>query len=672
MKNLFRSFLCIALLSAVSVMEGSCCSTGGCCSTTSCCTSTGSGDCCSAPKTLWFPRSAGDNMVIDAHRLGYKYNEECCTYGEFDVSYRYQRSFKGERIAQSLFGTCGLSFVGSQDSTRTTTPPTVAANALLADYFGLSQAQSLLTTSFCPRVQNHCIDFKLYVGADELLEGLYMQLSLPLIHTKWQLSGGCCGSNNNGCCNSCCGDSCCGDSCCGTTTSTTTTTTTCGIGGCQTGTLSTVAFPAGYMSNIAAGTVPVLTSLADALNGKAFGDFQGRTYGKFSGCCDATKLAGVYFDLGYNFWECPDYHLGVYVKVVAPTGTNMNCDTHVKNIFSPVVGDYHWQLGGGISGAAELYNCEDDHKITAYLQGYVVHLFEREQVRAFDLNNGVMSRYMLAKEFTSATTLTYANKLWSVIDWSTRKAKVKVDVKGEGTLEFVYSNSCGFSAGIGYEIYGRSKEKICKICNLCNSTMASKTLGLKGTAPVQAPGYYVSNAVGPVWTALTPSLSVSATQSTATAYKAGLTPTTAGTTTGSLVDSPVLVSVPNPVVGANVGEAAYVNPLTMPTTVNTTNIAANALIESSSTPVTVITSPAGVVTTITAAPTLLTDDNINKCSAALNGYITNKVFGHVDYTWDDCCWKPSVYAGAEGEFASCSDKNAMNAWGIWIGGAVAF
>ncbi|HBL98678.1 TPA: hypothetical protein DDZ86_03485 [Candidatus Dependentiae bacterium] len=661
MKNLFRSFLCITLLSTVGVVLADDCGTGGCCCSSSGSTTTGTGSCCSEPKTLWFPRSAGDNMVIDQHRFGYKYNEECCTYGYFDVSYRYQRSTKDCRIASSLFGSNTLNFVGSQDATRGTgASPAVSSTALLADNFGLSQAQSSYTIKFNPRVQNHCIDFRLYVGMDELLEGLYMQLNFPLIHTKWNL---CCGCNKD-CCGSSCND-CCGSSC-GTTTSTTTTTTTGSLNGCPTtGTLSTVQFPAGYMSKTA---VNPQTSLSDALNGKAFGDFQGRTYGKFSGCCDSTKLAGVYFDLGYNFWECPDYHLGVYLKVVAPTGTDMKCDAHVKNIFHPIVGDYHWQLGAGISGAAELYNCEDDYKITAYLQGYVTHLFEREQTRAFDLNNGVMSRYMLMKEFKSSTDLSYNDKLWSVIDWSTRKAKVQVAAKGEGLIEFVYSNSCGFSAGIGYEIYGRSKEKICKFCAPCNSTMASKTLGLKGCAPVYANGY-VANAT-PLFNAFPASTfvpyNVSATQSAATAYKCGA------------VDSPVQLILPqNPLTGA-LNDRAYVNPLTFPGLTNpavvatdATNISNNVLSESATgTPTINVTT--GEVTGLTRAPVILTDDNINKCSASMQSYITNKVYGHIDYIWDDCDWKPSVYAGAEGEFASDSKKNAMNAWGIWIGGGVAF
>ncbi len=656
---------CVTVLTVVSTLNSQgCCDS--CCNSTS---STNSTEMCS-PKTLWFSRSAGDNLVLDAHRFGYRYSENCCSYGAFGISYRYQQTTEGKRIAEGLFGGCGLSFAGSLATSRTNS--TVATISLLADYFGLSQKQDNLSISFCPRIKNHCLDFRLYAGLEDVLEGLYMQFSLPLISTHWDLAGGkcCCPCNAS---NNCCSTECCAGSAAITTAAAPNTgTSTCGLSGCQIGTLNGTPFPAGYMSSIANGTIAPVSTLLDALNGKGFGDFQGRTYGKFSGTTDDTKFAGIYFDLGYNFIEDPDYNLGVYLKVIAPTGTNMGKDTHVKEIFYPVIGDYQWQLGGGISGHWELYNCENNHTVTAYLQGYVTHMFASDQVRAFDLTNGTMSRYMLMKEFVSNTDLSYNNKLWSVIDWSTRKATINVAYKGEGLIEFVYHHHCGFSAGVGYEIYGRAKETICKVFAPYNSAFTSKTLGLKGNAPVYADGYVVDATGGDHWVIFPPSTevpyNVSATQSSATAYKYGT------------VDSAITVQLPIPFpTPAVVGNAAYVNSLTFPGLTNpsvfatdTTNIQSNALQESGTGPITAIDATTGDITGLTRNPTILTDDNIDRCSALLNGYITNKVFGHIDYIWDDCCWEPSVYAGAEGEFGSCCDKNAMNAWGIWIGGSVAF
>ncbi|HBL98670.1 TPA: hypothetical protein DDZ86_03445 [Candidatus Dependentiae bacterium] len=618
------------------------------------------------PKTLWFGRSAGDNLVLDQHRFGYQHHEDCCSYGDFSMSYRHQESVKGRRLAESLFGTNILSFAGSQATSRTA--KTVAANTLLADYFGLAQDTDNLSISFCPEVKNDVLDFKLYIGIDELCEGLYVQFNAPLVHTKWSLNGckdGCGGGNGgnggNGCCNSCCTPGCITSNC----------YTTTGINGCITGNLSQTVFPAGYMGSyyqtgVTPATVNPITpnsSLADALNGFAFGgtycDFQGRSYGKFSGLCSDTKFAGFYCDLGYNVVDCPDYHLGAYLKIVAPTGTDMDSDNHVVSLFYPVIGDFHWQLGAGISGHTELYCCEDS-TLSAYIQGYVTHLFAREHVRAFDLTNGPMSRYMLMKEFKSTTDQTYNDKLWSVIDWSTRRAKVKVDAKGEALIEFIYTNNCGFSAGIGYELYGRSREKICKPCNdPVNSSLRDKVLGLKGCTPVDAPLYGLAanvvqaGVINSYREAAYPANKhgLGSTQSNATAYTCGT------------VDNKVAL------VDAVTNNVVYSNPLTYP---NPVGLAGTTVAVEDSATGTVAISGVGAVTNLTANPVLLSNYNLDRCSAELKGYITNKVFGHIDYTFDECNWKPVIYAGAEGEFASCSDKNAMNAWGFWLGGGVAF
>ena len=410
-----------------------------------------------------------------------------------------------------------------------------------------------------------------------------------------------------------------------------------------------------------ANPITPLASLASALNGAPFGDYQGRSYGRFSGYCNDTKFAGFYCDLGYNFLECPDYHLGLYLKIVAPTGTDMNSENHVANLFYPVIGDFHWQLGGGISGHWEIYNCDDDHVLTAYLQAYATHLFGREQVRTFDLTNGPMSRYMLMKEFT--TTNTYANKLWSVIDWSTRRAEVKVDAKGEALIEFIYNNNCGFSAGIGYELYGRSKEKVCCPYNTpLNSSLENKIVGLKGCAPVDAPLYGLAANV--VQAGVINSYYNAAYPAPATPHGLGSTQSTATAYTCGTVDNKIAL------VDAVTNNVVYSNPLiyTNPVGLTGTTVA----VEDSATGNLAI-APAGNVTGLTANPTVLTGTSLNRCSAALKGYITNKVFGHIDYTWDDCHnWKPVIYVGAEGEFASRCDKNAMNAWGFWLGGNIAF
>ena len=199
------------------------------------------------------------------------------------------------------------------------------------------------------------------------------------------------------------------------------------------------------------------------------------------------------------------------------------------------------------------------------------------------------------------------------------------------------------------------------------ASQSTEVVGIKGCAPVDAPGYTTDGAnpgqlingakVGNY--AVINAHGIGATQSAATAYACGA------------VDNAITLDTSNAIAAGFV----YVNPL------NTVTIAAAPVptimkVEESATanPALAITAvaPYGVVSGITSAPKLLTDSDIDLCSGAMNGYVTHKIFGHLDYAWEDCDWKPAVYAGAEAEFASCSDKNAMNAWGIYLGGSLSF
>lgn len=520
-------------------------------------------------------------------------------------------------MAEYLLGSQSLHFVGSKSTT------TRAATDLLADNFGMA-VDTDATLTFCPKIQNHIVDFQLYVGLNELCDGLFFQVNLPLVHTKWNLNDNC------NCCNSCTAAS--------------------------SAALSTTPFVPGYMASTALPVNPNSTFLA-ALSGTKVGDMaQDWGYGKFFGCdCEETKLASVNFDLGYNFYECEDYHVGAFLRVVAPTGTEID-ECHASCIFNPTIGDDHWKLGAGLDAHARLYSCDDEaHTLDMYLSGYAVHLFEREQVRSFDLKNGRLSRYMLLKEFDDNNV--YTGNLYNAIDFATRRVKVDVSVQGEGLIGLLYKNECGFRAGLGYNIYGKSEEEICGLCNSCNSTIASKHLGIKGCTPVrgQVFTYDANNVLTPALVGGNPVYyALSSTQSGATAYACGT------------VDNSQQLVVPG--VTANTGTVVldqYNHPSV--TTYDNTHIG----VTSSSTAIATFDAnfqPTG----LTLAPVLLTDADLNLCSARVPSQVTHRIFGHLDYEWTDCDWSPMLRLGGEVELASCSDKGAVNMWGVMIQGGVSF
>lgn len=609
MKNHLR----IGLLLLLATCSNAILATDACC----CCSGSSTATCgcgCGAYGTILIPRSLGDRLDWQNHFFNYKFDEDCL-YGNFGINYEYMQSFRGERMAEYLFGSQSLHFVGSKVETRADTD-------LLADNFGMSSYTDS-TLTFCPRIQNHIIDFQLYVGLNELCDGLYFQVNLPLVHSKWNLNDSC---------------KCC-DSCCTTSTS---------------GSLNTTPFAIGYMASTDAKVTPNTTFLA-ALSGTKVGDMaQDWGYGKFFGCdCDETKLAAVNFDLGYNFYECEDYHVGAFLRVAAPTGTDIDED-HAACIFKPTIGDDHWKLGAGLDAHARLYSCDDEaHTLDMYLSGYAVHLFEREQTRSFDLKNGRLSRYLLLKEFDGEKV--YTGKLYNAIDWATRRVKVKVGVQGEGLIGLLYKNECGFRAGLGYNIYGKSQEDICGVCNSCNSTIASKNLGIKGCTSVrgQVYGYDGTTLTAKTYNDANVYYALSSTQSNATAYACG--------TVDNLTQ---LVQVLTPTTGTVILDE-YNHP-------ETTYTAAHVGVTSSTTDLTIFTQPTWQPEGLTLAPVLLTDADLNLCSARVPSQVTHRVFGHLDYEWTDCDWSPMLRLGGEVELASCSDRGAVNMWGVMIQGSVSF
>lgn len=629
MKNHLRIGFALSLLTCLGVMKAECPCEGSCSSnsTTGC-----SGD----YGTILVPRPLDARLNWQNHYFSYQYDNDCI-YGKFGINYEYMRSMKGDRIAKYLFGTDKLSFLGSK-ATRTRT-----SCDLLADNFGLATDLDA-SIRFEPRIQNHIFDFQLYVGLNELCNGLYFQINLPLVHSKWELNDDC---NCN--CNS-------------STTSTVKTINS---------TLSTTPYPAGYMSSDS--TVTDIANLATvtpnstffkALTGVALGDMTTAwTNGKFFGHDDDTKLASVNFDLGYNFYECEDYHVGVFARVSAPTGTELDED-HAHYLFKPVIGEHHWKLGGGLDAHAQLYNCDDAHIVEMYLSGYAVHLFEREQVRSFDIKNaGRLSRYMLLKSFN--TDGTYAGKLYNAIDYTTRRTNVKVSVEGEGVVGFTYKNECGFGAGVGYNIYGKAEEKICGLCKPCNNAIATKNLGIKGVTPLQAQEY--QTALGIVISSKLNAVTANAplinsTQSGATAYVATAAVDNAlalgWITNGGTPKDAFLDYYNNPVANIVIGTTAIAD-------------APAAITSSKSGPITQISDAGVIAPVLTYSPVYLTDSNLDLCSAEVPSQITHRIFGHLDYEWD-CDWTPALRLGGEVEFASESDRGAVNQWGILLQGSVTF
>jgi hypothetical protein len=620
-------FLSLALLLAVS-MPSAVQAGGDCCNCTYDCGAQSKCDKqnCTQCTSMYIPRSAHSNSAYFWFPAQETFDTENW-HGISEIGIEYQRSFKGSDIAKCLFGTSKLHFQGSQVANRD-------PNALIADNFGLSTKFDG-SISFKPRISNVNIHYNGRLQFDCLREGLYGEMRVTFSHQKRDLF----------------------PECCDTTTS-------------NTG--AVIPFPAGYMytgaqafntsSGLSSLSVDSNSSafpaanLKQALSGNfTFGNMQTPwAFGKFLFTDQtANKVAGVTLTLGYNFRDTECEHLNVFFQYTPPTGT-LPSATYV---FSPVVGNgRHNQVGAGLDAHRQLWKNDCGHSVDVYLNGYVASALPNCQVRSFDFKNkGCLSRYLLLKELNPALTTApqytenAAGNIINGINFATRFTNVKINVIGDASLRLLYHRDC-FDFGIGYNVYGQSRESLCIVNpqsdsnNPCNVLDPNRTYGFKGCTGIVNYTYQGDVTTGTVIAGGPSEINLSnATSSTSTITQCGPT------------DNAVLLTTP----------ATEVTPANQAFQVDWRSngvLPANELPLGTPIATLVIAQSSGPAVNVTVK-----DLDVNSGKAPKQ--ITQKGFVTANWTWQDCANKPYVGLGAEVEGGSrCSLKQ----WGLWLKAGVTF
>lgn len=550
-----------------------------------------------------------------------------CFYGSFSVTPEFTRSFRSGRIAEFLFGD-DLQTINNDEGVLVVSGSRYAnrgAKDWLGDYFGLpTDFRSEVT--FKPRISNFLVDLNLYLGLDEWACGMYFRIHAPIVHTRWELRA-------------------------------TENVTATGANG----------FEAGYMANVNVPTTSLRHSFLSAVDGSyTFGDMKNPLlYGKIeSGVADGsttssksrhskTRLSDVEAALGWNFWQCEDYHFGLQIRGSAPTGNRPEAEF----LFEPMVGNgHHWTLGGGVSAHAVLWRgCDEDRYFGVWMDANISHLFKTKQKRSFDFVGKPNSRYALLAEMSSsvanlyanptdgdsansvAPSAQYVNNLLPAINVTTLDVDVSVAVQGDFALKFSYM-SCGFEADLGYNLWGRSGEKF-KLKN--EPALVEKKYVLKGDSHVVG---FAGAAVAPLKIDAPIALSASQNSSdihTGKNFVSGVAADNAQRNPG--VDNAQYARL----VAGNTGDA------TLKATI--AGVAIDDQTRTSKDPIFVKS----------------TDLDLSKSPSALS----HKVFAHIAYNWNDCeDWIPFIGVGGEVEF---NGKNndcyaALSQWGIWLKGGLSF
>jgi hypothetical protein len=581
-------------------------------------------------------------------------------YASTNLTFEYTRTFHNNRIARSLFGSdlvcndCGESLIisGSQRNDRTPVD-------WLADYFGLPRDFKSVV-SFSPHITNYLLEFSFYVGLDQWYEGLYFRLHAPFVHTGWKL-------------------------------------------GAQEKILSpgSVGYFQGYFGPDSIGyTNEASSATVDLLNTAFLNYTNGCTPALpdnvcwqalecstiFSECVQSQAtlngMADVRFVFGWNFLnnEEGNYHLGLGIYTAAPTGTRpgYGC-SNAPYLFEPIIGNgKFWELGGQITAHHIWWRSDtDESRFGFYAEIDIMHLFNTNQIRCFDLLcNGPSSRYMIAQRLTpnanydprldgaSDAGLQFANEFAPVANLTQRVVNVSIGAQADMSFTFQYQKN-NFSWDVGYNFWGRSCEKI---CFAQNCTKPAGTWALKGDNRVY--GFVNSQEYPNEFNGIGLPVAIAATDSTATIHQGSnlrngvdYTPVTPQAPNNLYADSAIAAT-------ATANNGAVTNGIvTLYIDQTETGYYANQLYTSSD-------------------PILIQECNFNLTGSR---GISNKFFTHLNWGWndrDETNWTPYFGFGAEVEFGNiskncfpnaniptgflsgcdngCCTSCAITQWGLWL------
>ncbi len=583
-------------------------------------------------------RSQGRDAALKVAGLSEKvhvYDEG--NYVNLDGTVAFSRSFRANRLAECLFGddliNCqSIKIQGSDVTNRD-------AKAWLADYFYLPPDYDS-DFSIDPQVQTALINLDFYIGLDEWLEGLYFRAHGPITWSRWDINF-CelCDQNFTG------------------------------------------SFREGYFTFDGMDNDQLLKTFGDYASGKSplntsgfqgaqtandeldLGvSFEGLNYAKMERCSRSrTGFAEVRFELGYNFFQSDDYHLGLNVQVAAPSGSRRMAEF----AFDPTIGNgNHWEVGAGVSAHYILWRAQAEDKFAGvYLDANITHINNGREQRTFDLCGRPNSRYMLAEKLghptnflragdttalggttvnTTVPTAQFKGVFTPVANLTTVDVNVRASIQADVAVMANYTtNSWGFD--IGYNFWTRSCEKISlprrptsDCCpNLC--TTEKDTWALKGDGAVFGFMSATSGNTGTGQLNVNDPVALSATQCGATIHKGTNADADVEDCLG--LDNLQNCGVDNPkfAYGRGTSEAFGNDDQLLVHSTNTTAAS-------------------------DAVKTSLDPKFINCCDINFQRTrgLSHKIFGNVNHTWDFENWNPYFGVGGGVEFASrSSDDNCQ-------------
>ena len=376
-------------------------------------------------KTFLFVRPQDSNAArrIQVGRTRAElFYEGFCT--KVNLAFEWQQSFNNSKIAKWFSFNCNKCMTIG-----------IPGNGLTFDIDGTQLGLGTVglvpgpigTICFSPKAQNFIADLDIQVNLDNYLCGLWARMDLPIVWTKRNLGLKILDEQATG------------------------------------------SFPPGTFTTDCT-TTPTQT-IAAALQENMCGKITNKNLTK-------VGVAGIHFDLGYDFVNNACGNFGVSLHLVTPTGTRPKA----CYLFEPIIGANRcFQIGGNVNASYNIYwGCNEDRNVSFMLDATLTHLFKSRQRRLFALkNNGAGSQLLLLKRFNAIGTTVLG--LDSVANVLCGQTKIGADFMFDGAV-MMQINRCNVFCNLGYNLWYRSKEKRGRIAYLNN--FGENNLGIKGNQPL--------------------------------------------------------------------------------------------------------------------------------------------------------------------------------------------
>lgn len=389
---------------------------------------------CTTSQNLWQPHAFSVSMsrevMLEKHAWQNPTDEEGC-FGMVGVAFDYMRNFgESKDCCDDTKGCCrslgSMPFWSNENSNEMTVGDNSGKFEVDAYQFGLGPVTTNGTVRLTPKVYQAGADFFAYAGASRTERGFFGKIHGPVGVMK--ISPGLSFED----------------------------------------TITPVEYPVGALSEVEAIKAPYENIQQSFAGGKSAGFLKKMEFGRFD-CEHSTsgKFGDIGITVGYNVYADETKHLGLGVRFSAPTGNKAEAVYALEPIWGR---NGHWGAGAELIGHWRAYECdESDAYLDLWLNGTAEHLFRSNHVRSFDLKaNGRGSKYLLVGKYTGGVSGTFQNCIENAINVTTLPVESSFDIEGNAAFMADYHWNC-WNLGLGYEIWGRSCEKLIIDCKCAGS-----------------------------------------------------------------------------------------------------------------------------------------------------------------------------------------------------------